>query len=67
MALWVNIGENAQHVAQLAKQQSIFLLAENAFHLDKNNDQDKYIRLGFAGQDEQKIRQGLLLLKSLLK
>ncbi|PKG37412.1 MocR-like pyridoxine biosynthesis transcription factor PdxR [Psychromonas sp. Urea-02u-13] len=67
MALWVNIGGNAQHVAQLAKQQSIFLLAENAFHLDKNNDQDKYIRLGFAGQDEQKIRQGLLLLKSLLK
>jgi len=41
------------------------LLAENAFHLNTENDQDKYIRLGFAGQNEQKIKQGLLLLKPL--
>lgn len=67
MALWVNVGGNAQRIAQLAQQQGIFLLAENAFHLDKKRDQDKYIRLGFAGQDEQKIREGLLLLKTLLK
>jgi GntR family transcriptional regulator/MocR family aminotransferase len=67
MALWVNVGKNAQKIVQLAKLKGIFLLAENDFHLDKNKDQDKYIRLGFAGQDEQKIRQGLLLLKPLLK
>lgn len=65
MALWINIGKNAQKVAQQAKQKGIFLLAENAFHRNTENDQDKYIRLGFAGQDEQKIRQGLLLLKPL--
>lgn len=65
MALWVNVGAKAQHIAQQAKHKGIFLLAENAFHLHKENNQDKYIRLGFAGQDEQKIRQGLLLLKPL--
>ena len=65
MALWVNIGEKAQKIAQQAAQKGIFLLAENAFHFNKENDQDMYIRLGFAGQNEQKIRQGLLLLKPL--
>lgn len=65
MALWVNVGEKAQKIAQQAEQKGIFLLAENAFHFNKENDQDMYIRLGFAGQNEQKIRQGLLLLKPL--
>ena len=67
MALWVNVGSNAQKIADLAKQQNIYLLAEHAFHLDKKNDQDKFIRLGFAGQDEHKIRQGLAVLKSIMK
>lgn len=66
MALWINVGGNAKKIAELAKQQGIYLLAEHAFHLDKNNDQDKFIRLGFAGQDEHKIEQGLLLLKTIL-
>lgn len=66
MALWLNVGSNALKIARLAQQKGIFLLAENAFHLDKNKDQDQYLRLGFAGQNEQKIRQGLLLLKPLL-
>lgn len=65
MALWINVAKNAQKIAQQAKQKGIFLLAENAFHLNIENDQDKYIRLGFAGQDEKKIKQGLLLLKPL--
>lgn len=66
MALWINVGGNAQQIAQRAQQKGIFLLAENNFHLDKKQDQDKYLRLGFAGQDERKIREGLLLLKTLL-
>ena len=66
MALWVNVGGNAREIAKLASQQGIFLLAENVFHLDKSKDQDKYLRLGFAGQSEDKIKQGLLLLKTLL-
>lgn len=67
MALWVNVGSNAQEIAELAKQQDIYLLAEHAFHLDKKNDQDKFIRLGFAGQNEHKIKQGLAALKSVIK
>lgn len=66
MALWINLGRDAQKIATLARQKGIFLLAENAFHLDKKQDQDKYIRLGFAGQSEQKIHQGLMILKTLL-
>lgn len=66
MALWIDVGKNAQEIADLAKKQGIFLLAENAFHLSPENDENKFIRLGFAGQSEEKIKQGLLLLKPLL-
>jgi GntR family transcriptional regulator / MocR family aminotransferase len=66
MALWVNVGSNAKQISIRAKDRGIFLLAENAFHLNHQNNQDKYIRLGFSGQDEEKIEQGLLSLKSLL-
>lgn len=66
MALWINIGKNAQQLADLAKSKGIFLLAESAFHLDQNNNDNKFIRLGFAGQNEDYITQGLLSLKSLL-
>ena len=66
MALWVDVGKNAENISTLAKEKGLYLLAENAFHLDNKNNQDKYIRLGFAGQSEEKIHQGLLLLKPLL-
>jgi len=66
MALWINVGNNAQEIACLAKSQGIFILAENAFHLNAQNNKNKFIRLGFAGQSEEKIKQGLLLLKPLI-
>jgi GntR family transcriptional regulator/MocR family aminotransferase len=66
MALWVNVDKNAQEIACLAKEQDIFLLAENSFHLSPDNDENKFIRLGFAGQNEERIKQGLLKLKPLL-
>ena len=66
MALWIDVGGKAQEIACLAKKQGIFLLAENAFHLNPKNNENKFIRLGFAGQSEEKIRKGLLLLKPLL-
>ena len=66
MALWINVGERATEISHIAKEHGIFLLAENAFHLDQHNDENKYIRLGFAGQSEAKIQQGLILLKPLL-
>ena len=66
MTLWVNVGENAEEIAKAARENNIFLFAENAFHLAQKNDENKFIRLGFAGQREEKIKQGLLLLKPLL-
>ncbi|MEW6990973.1 PLP-dependent aminotransferase family protein [Colwelliaceae bacterium 6441] len=66
MALWVDVGSNAEKISMQAKAMGIFLLAENSFHLEKDNNKDKFIRLGFSGQDEENIRQGLLKLKPLL-
>lgn len=66
MALWIDVGKRAQEIAELAKKQGIFILAENAFHLHEKNNENKFIRLGFAGQSEAKIQQGLKLLKPLL-
>lgn len=66
MALWINVGKNAQEIAEAAMRRGIFLLAENAFHLVAANNENKFIRLGFAGQNEEKITQGLMLLKPLL-
>lgn len=66
MALWVNVGKRAKEIAQLAREQDIFLLSEEAFCLVQEDNNDQFIRLGFAGQNEEKIQQGLLLLKPLL-
>ena len=66
MALWIDVGNRAQEIAELAREQGIFILAENAFHLHEKNNKNKFIRLGFAGQSEEKIKQGLKLLKPLL-
>ncbi len=65
MALWVNVGSQAEALSKLAKGKGIFILAESAFHLNHQNNENKFIRLGFAGQSEEKIKQGLLLLKPL--
>ncbi|NRA55473.1 MAG: PLP-dependent aminotransferase family protein [Gammaproteobacteria bacterium] len=65
MALWLNVGHNAERIVELAKAKGVFLVAESAFHLDSSNNQDRFIRIGFAGQNETNIKQGLLTLKPL--
>ena len=65
MALWIDVAENAEQISMQAKEKGLYLLAENAFHLIEPNNQNKYIRLGFSGQNEEDIKQGLLLLKPL--
>lgn len=67
MALWVNVGKNAKKLSLLAREKDVFLLAEDAFHLDEQNNEDKYIRLGFSGQSEESMEKGLLLIKTLLQ
>jgi len=66
MALWVNVRKNAEEISNVAKTKGIYLLAENSFHLSQTHNKNMFIRLGFAGQSEDKIQQGLLLLKPLL-
>lgn len=66
MTLWVNVGGNAEEIAKSAQENNIFLLAEKAFHLESKNDENKFIRLGFAGQSEDQITQGLSRLKPFL-
>lgn len=66
MALWVNVGNNAEKISLQAREKGIFLLAENSFHLSEKNNQDKYLRLGFSGQSEENLKKGLLLLKPLI-
>ena len=66
MALWIDVGNYAEEIACLAKRQDIFLLSEKAFNLHAEDNENKFIRLGFAGQSEDKIKEGLLLLKPLL-
>lgn len=65
MALWVDVGKNAEQISLQAQEKNIFLLAENSFHLTTSNNQNKYIRLGFSSQNEKAIKNGLLLLKPL--
>lgn len=66
MALWVDVGFNAEKIALKAQQQDIYILAENAFHLSARNNLNKYLRLGFSGQSEEKIEQGLIKLKRIM-
>lgn len=66
MALWIDVGNYAEEIALQARELGIFFLAENSFHLEQKDTLNKYIRLGFSGQSEDDIQQGLLLLKPLL-
>lgn len=67
MALWVNVGKNALQISQEASKQGIYLLAENSFHLDNKNNKDQFIRLGFAGLNEEKIHKGLAKLMLIIQ
>lgn len=62
MALWIKTDRDTAQLAQKALQRGVYIQAENDFHLNPNDSENRYIRLGFAGMPEQKIEQGLGLL-----
>jgi GntR family transcriptional regulator/MocR family aminotransferase len=64
MALWLDIGGQASEIEAYGARHDIFLLSEKHFHLDKKNNSNRYIRIGFAGLDSKKLTQGLTLLFS---
>ena len=66
MALWVDIQHCAGQLARDAASQGIYLQDETQFHLVSGNNEDRFIRLGYAGLAEAPMRQGLDVLASLL-
>ncbi|MFT5163697.1 MAG: GntR family transcriptional regulator/MocR family aminotransferase [Alteromonadaceae bacterium] len=62
MAMWVKTPFDASALAQQVRQKGVFIQTENEFHLLKDNSENRFIRLGFAGMNEGDIEQGLDLL-----
>lgn len=59
MALWLDIKENASELEEYCLQQDIYIQTEGRFHLERKNDQNRFIRLGFAGISSEKLANGL--------
>lgn len=59
MALWLDIKQEAAEIETYAKAHDVFLLGESHFHLSPDNNENRYIRLGFAAMDEEKLNLGL--------
>ena len=59
MALWLDIGQKARELKQRCAEVDIYLQSEDQFHLNADNNQNRFIRIGFAGQNEEKAQQGL--------
>ena len=59
MAIWLDIKKDAKEIELYAREHDVFLLSEKHFHLHPDNDENRYIRLGFAGLDEASLTRGL--------
>ncbi len=64
MALWLDVGGNADAIEAYGETHDIYLLSEQHFHLDEKNNKNRFIRIGFAGLDSKKLTEGLTLLFS---
>ena len=62
MALWLDVKNEAHKLECYCKEHDVFVLAESHFHLELSNDQDRFIRLGFASMDNEKVRDGLKIM-----
>ena len=70
MALWLKIKNHqlsASRLAREAQQRDIYIQHEGQYHVQKNDNQDRYIRIGFAGMDEQAFARGITLLVALMQ
>ncbi len=59
MALWIKTAQDAALLAEKAWQNSVFIQTENEFHLQRQDSQNRYIRLGFAAMDEDRMNEGM--------
>jgi len=70
MALWLKIKSTkigAKELAEKARDSDIYIQHEGEFHINPINNKNRYIRLGYAGMDEQKFAEGIKLLAEILK
>ena len=67
MALWVRTSGPIDQVFELSEKQGVFFQYERHFHLDSRSDQNRYMRLGFAGVNEDKMMHGLSCIMDNLK
>ncbi|MFT5705553.1 MAG: GntR family transcriptional regulator/MocR family aminotransferase, partial [Shewanella sp.] len=64
MAIWLDVKNNAKELEEFGLAHDIYLASESSFHLDKGQNQNRFIRLGFAGMKPEKMNQGLAILFS---
>lgn len=71
MALWVKLTQvtdetkqfpSAELLAKKCQKKGMYIQHEKQLQLHKNNEQDSFIRLGFAGMNESKFANGIELL-----
>ena len=67
MALWLDIKNGADKVEQFCQQHNIYLQSERNFHLNSAKNQNRYIRIGFAGMSAKKLTQGLTIIFDYIK
>ena len=59
MAIWIQIDHSAKQLKDWAEKQDIYLQAEHQFSVTAQLNDDRFIRLGFAGMDCNLIENGL--------
>lgn len=69
MALWLKLKNptlSASSLCEQAKQADIFLQSEQEFQINRQDNVDRCIRVGFAGMSQDKFAQGMDLFCELL-
>ena len=64
MAIWLDVKNNAKELEEFGLAHDIYLVSESSFHLDKGQNQNRFVRIGFAGMKPEKMNQGLAILFS---
>ncbi|MCL1127592.1 MocR-like pyridoxine biosynthesis transcription factor PdxR [Shewanella surugensis] len=59
MALWLDVGDNAEALETYCDQNDIYLLSEKHFQLNPQKSVNHHVRIGFAGMSQEKLQQGL--------
>jgi len=70
MALWLKIKNSnvsARELAESLKAHGVFIQHESSFLTVGNNENDEYIRLGYAGMNEAEFAAGIELIVSQIK